>query len=136
LNKAMPAWLSFIVWWELLFAALGIVLSFTLFLLSDFALNPFFLVPLCFVLVWLVSALGFNTQKRWAWNMGMATAILSLLLTPLFLGPLAIIFFIPWVVVWPGTIIYLTRPNVKRFLGKIKAPDTGEPDLSGPSHSK
>jgi hypothetical protein len=79
-----------------LFAALGIVLSFTLFLLSDFASNPFFLVPLCFVLVWLVSAFGFNTQKRWAWNMGMATAILSLLLTPLFLGPFAIIFFIPW----------------------------------------
>jgi hypothetical protein len=118
----MPAGLSFIVWWELLSAALGIVASFALFLFSDFVVNPFIFAPLCFVLVWLVSAYGFNGQKRWAWNLGMATAILSLLVSPILLGPSVIIMFIPWVVVWPGTIIYLRTPNVKAFLGKATAP--------------
>jgi hypothetical protein len=132
----MPAWLSFIVWWELLWAALGIVATFTLFLFSDFVLNPFILAPLGFVIVWLLSAFGFNSQKRWAWNFGMATAILSLLVTPLFLGPFLILMFIPWVIIWPGTIIYLTRPNAKYFLGKIKGPDIRAPDPSEPNHSQ
>jgi hypothetical protein len=122
LNASMPAGLSFIVWWELFSAALGIVATFALFLFSDFVVNPFIFAPLCFVLVWLVSAYGFNRQKTWAWNLGMATAILSLLVSPILLGPTAIIMFIPWVVIWPSTIIYLTRPNVKTFLGKTKAP--------------
>jgi hypothetical protein len=132
----MPAGLSFIVWWELLSAALGIVAVFALFLFSDFVVSPFIFAPLCFVLVWLVSAYGFNSQKRWAWNLGMATAILSLLVSPLLLGPSVIIMFIPWVVVWPSTIIYLTKPNVKTFLGKTKAPGSLAPNLSKLNHSE
>jgi hypothetical protein len=132
----MPAGLSFIVWWEILVAALGVVFSFFLFAVTDFVVSPFIFVPFGFVLVWLVSAFGFNTQKRWAWNLGMATSVLSLLVTPLFLGPFLILMFIPWVIIWPGTIIYLTRPNAKSFLGKIKGPDTRAPDPSGLSQTQ
>ena len=132
----MPAGLSFIVWWELLSGALGIVASFALFLLSDFVVSAFIFAPLAFVLVWLVSAYGFNSQKRWAWNLGMATAILSLLVSPLLLAPFVRIVVIPWVIVWPCTIIYLTRPSVKRFLGKTKEPDSRAPDPSGPNHGE
>ena len=119
----MPAGLSFIVWWELLSAALGVVAIFAIFLFSDFVVNPFILVPVPFVLVWLASAYGFNQQKRWAWKLGMATAVLSLLISPILLGPFVVIMFLPWIIVWPCSIIYLTTPHPKGFLGKITGPE-------------
>ena len=114
-------------------ATLGMVAIFTIFLFSDFVVSPLIFAPVPFVLVWLVSAYGFNNQKRWAWNLGMATALLSLLISPILLGPFGIIVFLPWIIVWPCSIIYLTMPHPKRFLGKIKGPETPAPDPSRPT---
>ena len=91
----MPGGLVFIVWWELLSASLGLVAVFALFFLSDFAVNAFIFLPLPFVLVWLVSAYGYNSQKRWAWNLGMVTSIVSALISPVLLAPFAILLFLP-----------------------------------------
>ena len=129
----MPGGLVFIVWWELLSASLGLVAVFALFFLSDFAVNAFIFLPLPFVLVWLVSAYGYNSQKRWAWNLGMVTSIVSALISPVLLAPFAILLFLPWIIIWPCSIVYLTTPNPKRFLGKTKRSGNIEPNPKSPN---
>ena len=122
-----------IVWWEMLSASLGIVGIFALFLLSDFSIQPFIFLPLPFVLLWSLSAYGFNNQKRWGWNLGMVTAIISTLISPVLLGPFVILFFLPWIIIWPCSIVYLTTSGPKRFLGKTKGSDNIEPNPNNPN---
>lgn len=128
LRATLPAGLIFIIWWEMLSAALGIVAIFTIFLLTDLSISVFTFLPLPFVILWLLSAYGFNNQKRWAWDLGMATAILSILISPLLLGPMVILLFPFWIIIWPGSAIYLTLPHPKRFLGKTKGLDGRAPN--------
>ena len=128
----MPAGLTFIVWWELLSASLGTVAIFALFVLSDFSVSLFIFLPLPFVLVWLVSAYGYNKQKRWAWNLGMATSILSILISPILLGPFVILIFLPWIIIWPCSIVYLMMPHPKRWLGKTKESENEKPNQNNP----
>ena len=106
MKPAVPEGIKALADWEIMIGSLGLVFTLALFLLSGafFSLLGFLLglIILCLDISYNVSAFAFLKGKRWAWNLGMLLSVISLLISPVLLGPFLRLMFLPWVIVGLG----------------------------------
>jgi len=120
-KRPTPTGISILEIWQIMIGSLSLVISTLLVLLSFdqnvyYSFTPYEILLWTLSLTWLFSGFGMTREKKWAWTVGLVTAVLSLVSLPLLLFTVFGLIMAPGIVIWPFAIFYLTRPRIKNLM--------------------